>query len=79
MEPFLALQLLFFPRYFLFCLQLFSRMLQHCFAVKLEKCLFVDYNTSPDFTSAWREERMSGFFIFGRLVLFLLHGLAVFL
>ena len=27
-------------------------MLQHCFAVELRKS-FVDYETSPDFTSAW--------------------------
>ena len=32
-------------------LQLFSRMLQLCFTVKLQKC-FVDYDTSPDFISS---------------------------
>ena len=34
-------------------LQLFSRTLQLCFTVKLQKCS-VDVKTSPDFPSAWR-------------------------
>ena len=33
-------------------LQLFSRMLQYCFAVKLQK-YFVDYKTKPDLLSVW--------------------------
>ena len=33
--------------------QLFRRILPHCFAEKLKK-YFVDYKTSPDFPSAWR-------------------------
>ena len=38
----------------IFCLfPLFSRMLQLCFAGKLQK-YFVDCKTLPDFTSAWR-------------------------
>ena len=32
--------------------QLFRRMLQYFFAVRLQKC-FVDNKTSPDFTSVW--------------------------
>ena len=35
--------------------QLFSRTLQLCFTVKLQKCS-VNFNTSPDVTSAQREE-----------------------
>ena len=35
----------------IFILQLFWRMLEHCFAVKLQKC-FVDYESTPDFPSA---------------------------
>ena len=34
-------------------LKLFVKLLQHCFAVKLQKCS-EDYKTSPDFPSAWR-------------------------
>ena len=33
-------------------LKLSRRKLLHCFAVKLQKC-FVEYETSPDFPSAW--------------------------
>lgn len=32
-------------------LQLFSRILQHCFAMRLYKC-FLDYKTSPTYQSA---------------------------
>ena len=34
-------------------LQLFKRMLQHCFDVTLQKC-FADGETSPNFPSAWQ-------------------------
>ena len=36
------------------------RIPQLCFTVKLQNCS-VDYDTSADFTSAWREEMTSGF------------------
>ena len=39
-------------------LLLLSRMLQTCFSVKLQK-RFVDYETSPDFPSVWREEMVT--------------------
>ena len=42
-------------------LQFFSRMLQRCYAVKLQKC-FVSNETSPDFPSAWGEEIMTEFY-----------------
>ena len=46
-------------------LQLFRRMLQRCFAVKLQKC-FVSYETSPHFEG---EEMMTGFYFLGDLLL----------
>ena len=56
-EPF---HVLFFQLFFFLCfktspnlVQLFRRILPHCFAEKLKK-YFVDYKTSPDFPSAWR-------------------------
>ena len=36
-------------------LQLFRRMMKHCLTVNLQKS-FVDYKTSPDFSSAWKCE-----------------------
>ena len=40
------------------------KMPQHCFAVKLQQCS-VDDKTSTDFPSAWIEEIMAHFLIFG--------------
>lgn len=39
---------------------LFKRILQWCFPVKLHNC-FVDYESSPEFPSTWREEIMTAF------------------
>ena len=54
---FVCLLLIFFNCFLCFetspqLLKLLRRMLQCCFAVKLQKC-FMDYATSPDFPSSW--------------------------
>lgn len=48
-EPFLCF-LVFFPIFKQVLLQLFRRMLEHCYVVKLQKCFSV-YKTSPNFQS----------------------------
>ena len=48
-------------------LQLFRRTLQHCFAVKLQKC-FVDDKTSPDFPLAWGQVDSDSIYFLGRTV-----------
>ena len=59
-----AVDVFFFFKTSLQLLQLFRRMLQRCFTVKLKKC-FGDYVTSPDFPSAWRGEVITEFTVFG--------------
>ena len=50
-------------------LQLFTRMLQHCFALKLET-FFVDYETSPNFPSTLGEWTMTKLSFLGELFLY---------
>ena len=50
--------------HFIFQLQLFRRTLQHCFAVKLQKCC-VDSETSLDLLSTWGCMNNDKAFIFG--------------
>lgn len=44
------------------------RMLQHCFAVKLQKC-FVDYETQSDVHQHGGEQIMTEFSLLGELIL----------